>query len=732
MAFTLGRPGWLGWKEAIRRYSPPLLLALALSSLFVGRDIHTHGYFYSSAGDNNWDSVKNLWLAENLSPDHRWRLFLSLYPNPDGDPGYVMYSRFPLGGYALIKLAIAPFEDPLAQIFAARLLMLALFGAAAALAYAALCRIAKDRWIALAATVFAFYSRRMLEYGDAITTEGVIDLFAVMLVFHGMVLYVQSGRFGQLLAKTCAALFLGWHVYALLLAFAGIGFCACLLDRRRRGASAARQSPPLEDSERMVGISASHLLALATAAFFFGAAVLAFNLANEFAAHQGKIPWRDLHSVRSMLSRTGLVGPVVVEDAGSWSHFARQQIAYLGRMFIPSFVNLPSGWRHAMIAIGALAAAGCLFGLLLAPSRLVSPKAKTLLGTLALSGPCWALPMRNNTSFHQLESIFYVGVPLTAMTLCLLVGAKLSPRLSRAAAAIALPLFIVSSVAHNARPGREDLIAQQRAALAELDHIRQATQGGTVCLVSSQYGHAGVAARRRGNERIAILARLSLPSCEWHGKSAKERSGGDRDFIVSLLRPAHQGAEERRLLTPHNQFMFLYDSSAFDTVADFHVWLYRLHFAEIAADGPVAREAFDVYWYEDVLVFVREPCSIDDLAAKFFLHVVPRHSTFRDSNRRNVDRQDVDRQDVDRQRADFINLDFSAFGRWSHPVFFDDKCLVYSPSLVYGPLVRNRRVASGATGRTGQYVDGADRKEIWQVSFEFGNDRDEEAPLAAP
>ena len=47
----------------------------------------------------------------------------------------------------------------------------------------------------------------------------VASLFGVMLVFHGMVLFEQEGRFRQLLVKTAVALLLGWHAVGLVAAF---------------------------------------------------------------------------------------------------------------------------------------------------------------------------------------------------------------------------------------------------------------------------------------------------------------------------------------------------------------------------------------------------------------------------------------------------------------------------------------------------------------------------------
>ena len=59
----------------------------------------------------------------------------------------------------------------------------------------------------------------------------VPSLFGVLLAFHGIVVFVQEGRFRQLVVKSCAALLLGWQVYALLLPF--IVFGAVDVLRRR-------------------------------------------------------------------------------------------------------------------------------------------------------------------------------------------------------------------------------------------------------------------------------------------------------------------------------------------------------------------------------------------------------------------------------------------------------------------------------------------------------------------
>ena len=222
-----------------RGWLPPALLILALSALFAfGGD---RGYFYRSPIHNE-NSAKNLALAENLSAADNFRLFAERRLYHDGSRYDRLYSRFPIGGTALIKLAIAPFDSLAARLMAARTLALIMFCGAAALAYLAIARLASSRWIGLAAALIAFSSYYALYYSDEISNESAMDIFGVMLTFHGMVIFVQDGRFRQLLIKACAALLIGWHVYALLLAFIVFGLAREIAARLRLpGARASRR-----------------------------------------------------------------------------------------------------------------------------------------------------------------------------------------------------------------------------------------------------------------------------------------------------------------------------------------------------------------------------------------------------------------------------------------------------------------------------------------------------------
>ena len=219
---------------------PLALLLLALSTVFIfGGD---RGYFYRCC-NHNFISSHHITVAVNLSPGHGFQRFIRRFIDDDGAVRYEPYNRFPIGADATMKLATLPFgESPSAQLTAARMLLLLFFTATAVLAYLSLCRLTSNRWIALTATLLSFSSYYLLYYNDMTANEGMPDFFVVMLTFHGMIIFVQEGRFRQLLVKTCIALLIGWHVLALLLPFVIFGLVRDLL--RARAAAATFTPPP--------------------------------------------------------------------------------------------------------------------------------------------------------------------------------------------------------------------------------------------------------------------------------------------------------------------------------------------------------------------------------------------------------------------------------------------------------------------------------------------------------
>ena len=280
---------------------PLVLLLAALSTVFVfGND---RGVFFRE-GHHDWLTSQHLALAVNLSPEHNFLLFISRALDADGTPSYVTYARWPLGSYALVKLATLPFEGNLsAQLYATRIVTLLLFAGSAVLGLLALVRITRDGWIGLTATLLAFSSYYALYYSDAFAPDAVPALFGMMLTFHGMVVFVQEGRLRQLLVKSCMALLICWPVYALLLPFVVLGIASDLA--KLRNGKSVPWSLASWLKRYVMALLFSRYLTLGVVTLLFGIAVLSFNLGSEYRAFGGEIPPTKLPTVGSMKSRLG-------------------------------------------------------------------------------------------------------------------------------------------------------------------------------------------------------------------------------------------------------------------------------------------------------------------------------------------------------------------------------------------------------------------------------------------
>ena len=528
------------------RALPLALLLLALATVFLFRGDRGHFYHAGVHDELTWNTMT---VALNLSPEHDFLGLFRLTLDDDGNRTYEPYNRFPVLGYALIKLVTLPFHDDLsARLSAARTLMLAFYAGAATLAYLALCRLVRNRWAALAATLLSFSSLYAMYYNDAVTTEGAVGLFGVMLVFHGMAVFATEGRFGQLLAKTCMALLLDWHVYTLLLPFVLLGLVVAF---RCRDGEAVRR----------------HLV-LGVVALVFGSMVLAANFTREYVALGGEVAPTELPSVKSMVSRTG-IAPWFAFDS---SILVKEQLRRIGVSSVPWAVGYfisdakpDDPWRLAevrmYVLLGLVLATGVVGTIWLLVFHRPSPSATHLpLAALALSQPCWAAAMRYNVH-HGFESMYYVGIPLALFALMLprldrLLGGRV--RYSVLAGVASAPMFVLASslMARATTPDPESA-ADMSVWNADVESIRELVEGETIFVSEAMDACRG---KRR--------CRADWPCCACTGRSERRRCRADwmyyftgsvfagkhlADFVVS------ERIEGARTRTPGNRFVFLYD-----------------------------------------------------------------------------------------------------------------------------------------------------------------------------
>ena len=520
-------------------------------------------------------------MAVNLSPAHDFLRFHHLTRRYGEDYGYSSpYNRFPVGGYALISLATLPFRDDLsAQLYAARMLMLAFFAAAAAAAYFAMSRLWSGRWIALTAVLSSFSSYYCLYYNDMVTPETMMSLFGVLLTFHGIVVFLAEGRFRQLLVKACAALLLGWHVLALILAFVALGMAREIVRTRSTVRGQGATGPPVEPPAALPprGVKSRRYLTFGVVSLLFAATILTFNFVNEYAADDGGTAWTDLSSVRSMLKRTGWNEDFNENyaEALAWSPFLQEQFRRIGRLSMPFalFADAdPSGrstdqWRgrlsmplvlfagadparSSLLRFGVAVTVACLVCLAFFRPRLPAV-------ALVASGFCWSLPMRNQTAVHDYECLFYVGVPLVVFAAGTSFASRLSAALPACLAGAALLVFVLSAAGMSRVAYDAEAAGVQEALMADFQVIRRMTEGARVYVPvrggqGSQFRFTGV--RYAAHYYLAGSGSVIRFTNAWT-RTIPCRPG----FVVTRER-----VENATLLTPENRLMFLYDRADYE------------------------------------------------------------------------------------------------------------------------------------------------------------------------
>lgn len=613
------------WGQGLKAFSrkSPLpsifLLLLGLVVVFVFDDGRGHisRMLDGWGGDHKLAVGRNhLTVAANLSAEHSFLGFYARTVNANGDLTYKPYNRFPLLGHVLIKLVILPFPDDLpAQVYAAQMLMLAFFIGAAVLAYLALNLMTSCRWVALAATLLAFSSFPVLYYGDMVATEGMIDLFGMMLVFHGMVTFrVRSGRpseclsdmqawpamqpkppdrFVQLLVKTCTALLLGWYVYALLLPFVALSLYAAFRNQAWEGIR--------------------RTLTLVVVALLFGLAMLTFNFAREYFAFSGEKTLTELPSVRSMLIRTGISQlfdlPLWSFDRPSWSYLLAQQFSRAGLASLPYVLTcqfdiliIDQGIRDlwSLVLWASLGVAVTTLTVRLVCLR--STRYRVPLMSLVLSGFCWALCFQSGTYGHEFYGLFHIGIPLVLFALVLMwLREAFGGRLVQSVAVTALPVFALSSFLV-AQFNHDSKDAQNEADLsADLRAIRNLTTGKTIYVPVATVDQN----RWYDSRRWYLNGRILV------GADNKKFA----DFIVAPR------IEDSPSLTPDNRWLFLYHPAAYDAA----VAAARLPYEQYPQDHDpiIVTNYYDVYFTGHELLYVgQKGCEIER-KKKFFVHVVP-------------------------------------------------------------------------------------------------------------
>ena len=348
---------------------------------------------------------------------------------------------------------------------------------------------------------------------------------------------------------------------------------------------------------------------LGVVALLFGVSVLSFNLANEYFALDTETPLTELPSFKSFLIATGvkpIYGGFSNDTRLAWQSFMEGQFYRIARAFIPyslsgynGWPSIGSAWLQGLpgVVIGVGLSAACLIGLLFTRHRI-------LFATLSAFGFVWALPMRHTTVGHEFEAIWYIGIPLTLFSLILMYIHKRAGSIPVVAvlsiAALLLftsSSFLMSRVGYNAEAAR---IA--RAVDEELTNIRKLTAGK---LVTLPYWDG---------YRINLLFNRAVHALDYYLNSNVIRydDWADRGYLLLSRR-----IDTEALLTPENQYLFLYDSVSKSAIRR----------STVSGDPKILSDFdvyLDLYLGRRELFYVKEPCASHDTRVRFFLHVIYR------------------------------------------------------------------------------------------------------------
>ena len=590
---------------------PPLLLLAALSTIFIFAN--DRGAFYRPGHHNNF-SMLTLSLATNLSPEHNFLLTQYLtFDQSTGETGYWPYGRFPIGNYALLKIAGLPFESDLSkQIQSARVVMLLFFIGSGLLVYFALTKIFKSPWVALGSTALSFSSYYVLYYSDMVSAETMSNLFGVFLIFHGMTIFVQEGRFRQLLIKTFIALFFGWHSYAILLPFIIFGV---IRDFRQRK-SIDTKSNGTRWVYSLSRVVANRFLILAMIAFLWGAILLSFNLVNEYLALDGERAWRDLPTVQSLRLRTGFNAMLNEEhrDALNIRAFTFENMYRIGGNSIP--FSLPGFSNNLGLSKdSALETHGVALGiafLALATLIIFATRAKILIVPLVAMGFVWSFPFRHQSAFHDTESIFYIGIPLVTFSILIMyiqrvVNVKISALLS-----LLSLLILCFSIAQISRIGYDNNEKiQQKFLFDDIEKVRTYADEKVLFISIPLI-----------NERFS----LGWPLGFYFPDSLISIDGDNRSADYVLSGESLAGTET---LIPDTVSIFLYNVDEYNWGYDEVISRAASTASRLAMTGTdisPTESFYSAYHEQGAVWYIRDgPCDAGpaERDATFFLHVVP-------------------------------------------------------------------------------------------------------------
>ena len=577
----------------------------------------------------------------------------------------------------------------------------------AVLAYRSLYWLTSNKCVALAATCMTFSSVVSIWYYDMISNGFGMGIFGSMLVFHGMVIFALKGRFYQLAIKSCLALLLSWHVLTLLVPFIAIGLFKESSTRNNNCTKIGLRCLLLKVRMSIAAVVTSRYMILGIIVVVFSILVLIYI-------------GLDLPVLESMTRRLimNLESSQVIADQVELPSFLRDQLINIGLISIPyampGYSSTPTWWKGGDLLgvselqnlfIGIVVVGVCVVGMFFVRHRLLTI-------TAVLSGVCWIILWRYNSSIYGHEILYYIGLPLAFFAIIFtLTWRSTSELLMRYISATAVLIFIFSGVQMISIGNSIGNLGRFSAEFHELDRrVDQTVSSGEPVIrdyFDVHWADDGALVYARAPCRSEdVIPSFFLHIYPINAEDLPEHRAttgfdnlvfgfGDRGIIdyqrcaIVVELPDYDIASIRtgQLTDDGDRIWTGIASNPYSAVhADLNLRVDQT----VSSGEPVIRDYFDVHWADDgALVYARAPCRSEDVIPSFFLHIYP-----------------INAEDLPEHRAT-TGFDNLVFGFGDRGIIDYQRCAIVVELPDYDI----------ASIRTGQLTDDGDR--IWTGEFDL-------------
>ncbi|MDI6773833.1 MAG: hypothetical protein QME60_00325 [Verrucomicrobiota bacterium] len=528
------------------------LAVLAIGALILILQNNKHGF---EKGHHGYISSHGCAIAANLSLKKHLFMYDFVTKNEAGTIECSGYNRFSHLSYLAARIGMALAGDNLAlQIHLARQVMNLFFIGAMLCVFLSVWELSRNAFTALTVAGISFSPMLMVYYNDMIFNE-TPALCGLTLTLYGVVVHAVHGRARQLFVKSLLGVWLGFQAFAVLLVYIVAGVLKDAWETRS-----------------LTRWLKGPWLALGLATLLFAAFYVGLNLVNEHIA-TGK-PFSEMSTIKAAKYRVGQDESFNQQTKAALDLFWGQQVERMEHMVKPQLFAKALDFRH----LGVILLVAFVASLILFRQR------RPVLLVLWLSGIVWAMPMKHFVTFHDFQTVFYVGIPIAFYYVAFSLASRAGNLAGFLSAAFALAVFVGSFVQVNNFKGSFCML------------VNPVTQDCQV--IRGIVGRGKILATDGPREDVCIggLAPAYYFSGNYFG------SVTNADYVLSR-NPRYNPA----LLTPGNRHTFLF-----------------LNVDGLASPPHLkATSVCKVYQKDAYVLYEKAPCTEQDLRNRFYLMTLP-------------------------------------------------------------------------------------------------------------